>query len=371
MITFFVMTFLAAFMLFICLNLLTGTFRLCNFNKEAINGADCLILKAKDQVSDFKIKEIAQGSPLVCAYEENKYLDISGKYRKKGAKSWADYTFVLESYEEDRNIQTASIDISRFSGNDIVLPVSLSTNYQIGDRFEFKVGNNIYEFRVAGFNEDYIYSSPMNMSCYLCYVSEKMYQEIEFENAGFAIPSTLAKMQYYDSELKKMKISSDEASDLLMNEYNLWLQNYQSSHPEYTVSVNVNWIPCDMMMIAGMILPFMFTAIMLVFALIIFIIALVVIDFSVKNFIIDNMKNTGIMEAGGYTVKEMMLILLVQLLTVSFAGSFLGALVAALVQGKLGFIMLYLIGLTWNQKADLMVFTGVVAGICFIMTTAW
>ena len=254
-----------------------------------------------------------------------------------------------------------------FSGNDIVLPVSLSTNYKIGDRFEFKVGNNIYEFRVAGFNEDYIYSSPMNMSCYLCYVSEKMYQEIEFENAGFAIPSTLAKMQYYDSELKKMKISSDEASDLLMNEYNLWLQNYQSSHPEYTVSVNVNWIPCDMMMIAGMILPFMFTAIMLVFALIIFIIALVVIDFSVKNFIIDNMKNTGIMEAGGYTVKEMMLILLVQLLTVSFAGSFLGALVAALVQGKLGFIMLYLIGLTWNQKADLMVFTGVVVGICFII----
>ena len=367
MITFFVMTFLAAFMLFICLNLLTGTFRLCNFNKEAINGADCLVLKTKDQISDFKIKEIAQGSPLVSAYEESKFLDISGKYRKKGAKSWADYTFVLESYEEDRNIQTASIDTSRFSGNDIVLPVSLSTNYQIGDRFEFKVGNNIYEFRVAGFNEDYIYSSPMNMSCYLCYVSEKMYQEIEFENAGFAIPSTLAKMQYYDSELKKMKISSDEACDLLLNEYNLWLQNYQSSHPEYTARVDGNWIPSDMMMIAGMILPFMFTAIMLVFALIIFIIALVVIDFSVKNFIIDNMKNTGIMEAGGYTVKEMMLILLVQLLTVSFAGSFLGALVAALVQGKLGFIMLYLIGLSWNQKADLMVFAGVVAGICFII----
>ena len=123
MITFFVMTFLAAFMLFICLNLLTGTFRLCNFNKEAINGADCLVLKTKDQISDFKIKEIAQGSPLVSAYEESKFLDISGKYRKKGAKSWADYTFVLESYEEDRNIQTASLDTSKFSGNDIVLPV--------------------------------------------------------------------------------------------------------------------------------------------------------------------------------------------------------------------------------------------------------
>ena len=110
-----------------------------------------------------------------------------------------------------------------------------------------------------------------------------------------------------------------------------------------------------MMMMAGMILPFIFIAIILVFALIILAIALVFIDFSVKNFIIDNMKNTGIMEAGGYTVKEMMLILLVQLLTVSFAGSFLGALVAALVQGKLGFIMLYLIGLTWNQRPDMMV----------------
>ena len=70
------------------------------------------------------------------------------------------------------------------------------------------------------------------------------------------------------------------------------------------------------------------------------------------------------MEAGGYTVKEMMLILLVQLLSISFAGSFIGTLLAALLQGKIGIIMLFLLGLSWNQGPDLMIFAGVVLGIC-------
>ena len=73
------------------------------------------------------------------------------------------------------------------------------------------------------------------------------------------------------------------------------------------------------------------------------------------------------MEAGGYTVKEMMLILLVQLLSVSFAGSFAGTLLAALLQGKIGYIMLFLLGLSWNQRPDPVIFAGVVIGICLII----
>ncbi|MCR5847485.1 MAG: ABC transporter permease [Lachnospiraceae bacterium] len=367
MITFFIMTFLSAFMIFVCMNLLTGTFRVLDTNKEAINGADGLILKQVEPVSDFKLKELIQSNENFSGYEENKYLSGSAKYRKKGSKTWADYWFNFGSYEEERRIHTASIDMSGFSDNEIVLPVSLSSSYKIGDTIEIKIDKNIYEFKVAGFNEDFIYASPMNMSTYLVYVSEKAYQQIEFENANFITSGKIIKLQMSAKAIRQ-KISGQDEMELLFTDWNTWHQNYRAIHPEYTEELSGNFVPSDMMKVASMILPFIFIAIILVFAVIILVVALVVIDFSVKNFIMDNMRNTGIMEAGGYTVKEMMFILLVQLLSVSLGGSFLGALTGALLQKKIGFIMLYLLGLSWNQKPDWMVFAGVVGGICSIIT---
>ncbi len=366
MITFFIMTFLSAFMIFICLNLLVGTFRVCNTNKEVINGTDIIFLKGSDEVNTFKLREIIQGDENVTDYEENKFLNGMGKYRKKGTSKWSEYPFALACYDEEVSLQTPSIDTSSFSGKDIVLPISLSTSYKIGDLFELKIGDNIYEFRIAGFNEDYIWSSPMNMGTYECYISDKMYNEIEFENDGFITRCLMVKMKMSDVAVKNNVSMGDEA-DAIFAEYNLWVQSYQSLHPDFVMDL-MNCFPSDLMMTAGMILPFLFIAIILVFALIILTIALVVIDFSVKNFIMDNMKNTGIMEAGGYTVKEMMIILLLQLLLVSFAGSFLGVAVGALIQGKIGFIMLFLLGLSWNQGPDVAVAIGTVVGICFIIS---
>ncbi|MBR3040456.1 MAG: ABC transporter permease [Lachnospiraceae bacterium] len=367
MITFFIMTFLSAFMIFTCINMLVGTFRVVSTNRKAINSADVLVLISDEPVQIFKLEEMIQGNENLDGYEENKYLNGMAKWRKKGEKSWADYPFAMASYEEERKIHTASLDTSKFSGKDIVIPVSLSNTFSVGDGMELKFGDNVYEFRVAGFNEDFIYSSPMNMGTYLVYISEKMYTEIEFENRGFVSTSKLVKSKLSQKAVKE-GVSMDAEADNLYNELNTWYQNYQAAHPEYTADLNTNFIPSDMMAIAGMILPFIFIAIILVFAFVILAVALVVIDFSVKNFIMDNMKNTGIMEAGGYTVKEMMFILLVQLLTVSLAGSFMGVLVAALLQGKIGFIMLYLIGLTWNQGPDIAVFIGVIIGICLLVT---
>ncbi|MBP5495311.1 MAG: ABC transporter permease [Lachnospiraceae bacterium] len=367
MITFFIMTFLASFMLFVCLNLLTGTFRVIDTNKETINGADALIFKTEEPVSDFKLKELIQANENFDGYEENKYLGATAKYRKKGAKSWSDYWFYFVSYEEERSIHTSSIDLSGFSGNEIVLPVSLSASYKLGDTIEIKIDENIYEFTVAGFNEDFIFASPMNMSTYLVYVSEKMYQQIEFENANYVTPSIMIKSKLSAKAIRR-NASGQEVLDNVATEWSTWHQNYRAMHPEYTEEVSGNFIPSELMTVASMILPFMFIAIILVFAVIVFVVALVVIDFSVKNFIMDNMRNTGIMEAGGYTVKEMMFILLVQLLSVSLGGSLLGTVLGALLQKKIGFIMLFLLGLSWNQKPDWLVFAGVVAGICIIIT---
>ena len=108
MITFFIMTFISAFLVFVTLNLLVGTFRVVSTNKEAINGADILILCSDEPVQNFKLEELIQGNENLNGYEENKYLDGMAKWRKKGAK-WGDYPFSIASYDEDRKIHTSLI----------------------------------------------------------------------------------------------------------------------------------------------------------------------------------------------------------------------------------------------------------------------
>ncbi|MBR4580703.1 MAG: hypothetical protein IKO32_05675 [Lachnospiraceae bacterium] len=97
MITFFIMTFISAFLLFTCLNLLIGTFRVVGTNKDNINGADILILAGNDPVQNFKLEELIQGNENLNGYEENKYLSGMAKWRKKGGK-WGDYSFDIVSY---------------------------------------------------------------------------------------------------------------------------------------------------------------------------------------------------------------------------------------------------------------------------------
>ena len=367
MITFFIMTFLASFMIFICLNLLIGTVRVQDTNKEKINGADILIMKSKEPVTDFKLEELLEGSEYLTDHYTDRYISMpQAKYRKKGTESWSNYVFYLFSYEDERPIQTSSIDTSSFSGDDIVLPISMSSNFKIGDRIELKVGDNVYEFKVAGFNEDFIICSPMNFSVYKCFMSDRMYEQILFENGNLA-----EECQSYNSHLTKKAlndhISDETICEDLYNELNIWMISYSKTHPDVSLGGSLNFIPAGMMKTANMILPYIFISIILVFAVVILAIAFVVIDFSIKNFIMNNMKNTGIMEASGYTVKELTVILLVQLLLVSGIGSIAGVIFGALLQGKIGFIMLYLLGLSWNQKADLILCAAVVIGICLLV----
>ncbi len=368
MITFAVMTFLASFMIFICLMMLIGTFRVMDTNQKQINGADIIILlKCDDPVLNFKLREIIQGNKKLTQYESTKYLSVQGKYRKKGTHNWSEYPFDICSYDDERNVQTTSVDTEGFSGKDILLPVYMSTFFSVGDIMQLKIEDNQYEFRVAGFNEDFLYSSPMNMGIYLVYISGEYYENIEFENPEYAIPGRNVKMKFTRAALKNHADASEEA-DNIYSELNTWVQSYKKEHPEYHGDVYGNFIPAELMKTASMIMPFIFVAFLLVFALIILLIAFVIIDFSVKNFILDNMKNTGIMEAGGYTVSELILILLTQLLSVALVGSLSGVILGAALQEKIGGIMLFLLGLNWNQQASFSLMASVLIGSSLVIT---
>ncbi len=366
MVTFFILTLIASALIFLSASFLVGTGRVVDTNMERINAADILIMLSKDDRADSKITEIIKGNPDVSGFDSSKYLNVYPKYRHKGEKTWTEYSFHIASYEDERKIQTTSCATGKFHGNQAVIPVSLSTSFKIGDTMELKIGDNVYLLKVAGYNEDNIYCSPMNMGTYLTFVSERMYNTIEFENPQKA-PSC---MLYRTNVSKSAKIEGKDTNaivDDLFNEFNDWYIAYCRKNPGYSL-YSMNFLPADLMKTASLILPFMFVAIVLMFAVVMFVIAMVIIHFSVKNFIMLNMRNIGIMEASGYTVRELVVILLFQLLLVSSLGCIAGLVLGGLLLEPAGAIILATLGLSWNQSVDYVVVLSIFAGVCLVVS---
>ncbi len=366
MITFFILTLIASALIFVSASFLTGTGKVIDTVMEHINAADIIMLLSDDDAVRIKMSEIIKGNEATQGYEASKYLSTNAKYRHRGKKDWTEYSFNIASYEEERNIQKMSWPTGRLGGNRAVIPVSLSTSYPIGSVMELKIGDNVYSLKVAGYNEDNIYCSPMNMGTYLIFVSEKLYNGIGFENPDKAVPCMSVKTQL-TRKAQEAAITATECSDDLFNEFDTWYVSYCKNHPGYALST-INFLPADIMKTASLILPFLFIAIVLAFAVIIFTIALVIIHFSVRNFIMLNMKNTAIMEASGYTVRELVTVLLVQLLMISGLGCVAGLVIGTLLLEPAGVIILITLGLTWNQSADPVIALAVLAGVCVIIS---
>ena len=365
MITFFILSFLATLLIFVSLSFMTGTGKVYDTIKEQINGADILFLINDNEDLVYKAEEIIKENVYLGNTEQQDFLWVYAKYRAKGEENWVEYPFNFCCYEDDCRIQTMSIDASFFKDDEAVVPIALSTAYEIGDYIQIKIGDNIYDFKIAGFNEDNIYCSSMNMGTYKTYVSAKYYETIRFENPQMALDYKYIKTQITDTARKK-RINTTELSDSLTNEYTHWLYQYVEDHKDPNLSVNI--LPSALMKTASMILPLVFVAIVLLFSLIILIISIVIINFSVKNFIMNNMKNTAIMEASGYTVKELILVLLCQLLMVSGLGTALGILVGALLLDRFAIIILITLGLKWNQQINVAVIIGVSLGIVVLVS---
>ncbi|MCR5301845.1 MAG: hypothetical protein K6E49_05345 [Lachnospiraceae bacterium] len=366
MLTFFILTLAASALIFISASFLVGTGRVIDTNMQKINASDLLIMISSDDRAETKIAEIIRGNEDLSGYESTKYLNTNAKYRRHGQKLWTDYSIHIASYEDERKMQTMSVPSGRFHGNMAVIPASLSSSFKAGDLMELKIGDNVYLLKVAGFNEDNIYCSPMNLGTYLIFTSERMYNTIEFENPGRAIPCKLIKTDL-TKRAKNSGRDANEYCDDLFNEFNDWYIAYCRKHPEYYL-YSMNFLPAQLMKTASLILPFIFVAIVLMFAVVMLVIAMVIIHFSVKNFIMLNMRNTGIMEASGYTVKQLVMILLVQLLLVSGFGSAAGIVLGAALLQPAGAIILATLGLTWNQSADPVTAVSVFAAICLVVS---
>ena len=373
MITFFILTFIAALLIFDCASAMGGMGHVLEDRFKAVNGPEVVLVMADKELLVEAAEEAFKENPHLEEYEAALILNSTTEYRNKKDDTYEEYQFFAEAFEDQRKILNITfedengneIKADTLGENDVIMPYYTKNRFSVGDTFELKCEDDIFEFRVAGYNEDPYMCSALNISIFHIFIARSRLEEINSANHD-----STGKFWMYKGKVKDGVLSADFDTEELEKEigesYKAKTNAYGKEHPELNVTnyMLLNW---DTMKSGGQILPMLVMAIFMVFALLLLIIAILIISFSVKNFIQRNMKNTGILEASGYTVKELRRALSVQLLLVSGLGSIVGVLVGTLTFGGFGNVVGGILGLTWNQPANLLVAGCTVLGLLLLV----
>ncbi|MBP5607465.1 MAG: ABC transporter permease [Lachnospiraceae bacterium] len=349
MITFFILTFLAAFLIFDCASAILGLGNVMDDRLAAVNGSHIMLMCVDSNAENDSARRAFTENTNIADYEQTPMVRIVAEYKNKKQSDYLQYRFLVEAINQDKTQMTIQGDKRTYQKNDILLPLNMKAGYAIGDVLQLKFGDNVYEFNVVGYLEDPYFCSTVNLTVYSICISQEMIDELADKESG------VQKRICHKGRVSSAYLESGRGTEELENDINEKYKEYLSEYAEKEENVNmtdyllVNW---DMMRGGSQFIPMIVMAVMLVFAVLVMVIALVIISFSIKNFIQKNMKDTGILEASGYTVKELRASLILQICLVAFAGALTGMIVAAASFGRFGDVISSMLGLSWNQPVN-------------------
>ena len=355
MITFLIMTLIASFLIFNALADIMGLEKVLDKRAEEVNIADLMVTVRPEAA---ECLEEVLGREAIEEYEKTEVLKFFSGYRAKGDEDFSEFGFIAEYVGNDRDIMKIVPEGTELKDDGILIPYSMSTRFNIGDVIEFKIDDDIYELEVEGFTEDPWFCSTMNIAMYHIYLSEEMMEEFGSHCRGdaFSVVEDFLLYECIVSEDGDPESIEMEVTD----EFENVAERYRADDPagNYEPDLTVSWVNIRM---GDMIFPTVVSAVMLLFAIIILVISLIIITFSINNFIRSNMKNTGILEACGYTTRELRNALTLQITGVAAAGTLGGVLIAALAFRKMGTVFGLVLGLPWNVGP---------APVCALITVA-
>ncbi|MBP1585831.1 MAG: ABC transporter permease, partial [Lachnospiraceae bacterium] len=290
----------------------------------------------------------------ITEYERTPFVNAVAEHRLKGEEDFGQYQFLFEGYGEAKNLMNIGIPVTSFGKNDILLPLFLEGKYPLGSCMQIKMDDDIYDMNVVGYIEDPYFSSSINITVYSVVVSQEMMDTFTEDHPTVAIKGYIHKGRMADLSFETEKLESEIAAV-----YKASLEESKAGDAGVIIPepLLVNW---QLMRGGAQFMPMVFMAVILIFAFIVLVISLVVISFSIRNFITRSMKNTGILEACGYTVTELRLSLSLQILLVTLIGSAAGILTAVATFRYFAVVITMILGLKWTLGANLGI------GICVL-----
>ncbi len=302
----FLLIFIAATLLFSSVSLIMSANNAVDECIEETNVSDLLLFSEK--ITEEEMQERIASVDLTEKCETISCIQISSDYyygdiAKEDAQSNLFYVFDSTRTTEMNKFPEELHDL----GNDeVALPYYLSSSIKTGDDLHITVNGKAYSFKVKGYVENLYFANPRNISGIMTYVSHDIFEE--FGSSSEPIVMTFA--------------NAKDGTDL--HDYEAAVQ---TSFPKDIALVSVDR---DTIIMSNVMISDTASAVILVFTLTLVIMSVILMHFSVKNFIELNIQNIGLLQAMGYTAKELRFACIMEQMLISIL-----ATVAAIATGIL------------------------------------
>ncbi len=336
---------LSVLLLYVSISILTNSGKVMDMAYEKAHSADYYFMSSSDKTE--KLTALMKEQPEVEEFETEECLYIlDARYHKESGKEKT-YQFIFGSIDTERRIgklqqeSENSLTESKISDNSILLPYYLKADgsFKEGDILFLSLRGIEYKFIVSGFVEDPLFATPLNISVYKCYITEKCMQ---------AILSREPELNNNVNQEYKVRLKKGESSSVFEKKMS---ELISTEIPDLEGQTNLE-LNYEVMREGNMVLSDIVMEVMLVFSILLIFIGLIIIRFSVRSFVEENMKNIGILKSSGYTGKQLQRASILEIMGITFIGVAIGLLLGAVCSSPIGNLEASIIGLRWSQIFD-------------------
>jgi putative ABC transport system permease protein len=239
--------------------------------------------------------------------------------------------------------------------NDIYVPYSfkVSAGYKLGDTLTITYLDEAYGYRIVGFFEATMLGTP-NTGLMKFFLPGAGYDQLS-DKLGETAEGTLLSAILKDSK----------QSTKLFNDY-----NKKFPDPSGNVNSPLFWeLDIETMKIVGTIVINLVAMILFAFSAVIVLVSLIVIKFHVTNSMDDGIVNIGVLKAVGYTSRQILASITLQVILITLSGGIVGVAVSYAVLSVFGGIITSLTGLLWPQSFDALInLTSVLVVVVVVLT---
>lgn len=282
----FALIFLAAALLFTSLSLMLSGSNMIKECDKNYHVTDLMVIaETTDEDRVNEILDPVEGYEMKETYQLIK-AGADYRYRDMEPEDAVSYQFYFYDSSKPTYLNAYPEEFNDLKDDEITLPYYMSYTVSAGDKLTIKIANTEYEFKVKGFTENLYFATAMNISGFNVLVSHDIFEEI-YENV--------------DPSSRRTAVNFKIEDGVDIGEFDRTVQNVFSGDIAVTTTdrPTMNVATTGMSNIA--------CSIILIFTVMLIVMSVIIMHFSIKNFIELNVQNIGLLQATGYTAKELRL----------------------------------------------------------------
>lgn len=336
---------IATMLLYTGVNVLTKINTFMIEKNEAQNGPHAQFITTtgyKDEVTDL-LKKV-EGFKKLDSDEILMSISTNKLFNEHRDKESEEMPFIMVDYESNKSIPNIKVleKGKEYKENSIIVPMymKVAKGYKVGDTIKIETSKKTYEYEIYGFIEDVMYATISNISIYRCYIPHDEFVKLKDNDSSY--------MLYDQYNVRLTDVNKSKAFE----ENTLKQMREMINDGNFSSYMGLNFT--TMRMGTGMFINILM-AILAVFAFFILAISIIVIRFSIITNIENNLSNVGILEAVGYTTKQLALASIIEYIIIATLGIVAGLLMSIASSFIIGSIVSGSIGLVWKPAFDIMV----------------